>query len=101
MKLFCYIISIYIIGLLLFPCQNNGDLSFTNKTEKSANHNHEEQGCHTCPPFCVCDCCQVNTIISLKTIINSTETVPVLFICIYKETPLKDIILSIWQPPKA
>ncbi|MFA6922929.1 MAG: DUF6660 family protein [Bacteroidales bacterium] len=99
MKLFCYIFLIYIINILVYPCRDNGNISFVNKSANS-NQNHDEQDCHTCPPFCICNCCQVNTITSLKMTIKTIKTIPIIFVSIYKETPLKDIIFSIWQPPK-
>ena len=100
MKYFCLIFSVYIIGLLAFPCQDDIDELFVNKTEKSTTSNHEHKDCHSCSPFCVCNCCQVNTIVVMKAVINAIVTRPTLFVSIYKENPPKEIILPIWQPPK-
>lgn len=101
MKFFCYILSIYIISLLAYPCHDKSDHLNTYKTEKSTDQNHNEQECHTCSPFCSCSCCNVNTIVTVKAGIKTAETVSALPVSIYKETSIKDIILSIWQPPKA
>ena len=100
MKLLVYIFSIYIFSLLAFPCQDNCDHSSSDKMEKSTSHNHEDHDCHTCSPFCVCNCCHVNTIVTFNAIINSAVTLPTFFYVFYKESFIKDIIFSIWQPPK-
>ncbi len=98
MKWLSYIVSIYIFSLLIFPCQDDCIFSATTETEHSTNH--DDQDCHSCSPFCVCNCCHVNTIITLSAIIKTTVTIPTLFNVIYKESFIKDIIFSIWQPPK-
>ncbi len=100
MKLLCCIFSIYILSLLAVPCQDNGDTLFSDKTERSANHSHNDNDCHGCTPFCICNCCHVNTIIVLNVFINTAETVPTLFKSIYCEASVKDVIFAIWQPPK-
>lgn len=100
MKIICYIFSIYIITLLTYPCQDGKDIASLNNTEQSANHSHNDKDCHTCPPFCVCNCCHVNTIITLKTYFKVIETIPVEIFSVYKVISLKDIVFSIWQPPK-
>ena len=96
MKIICSIFSIYIICLLAYPCQD----SCVHSDIKSTNHEQDDDDCHVCPPFCICNCCHVNTLITLKTILEKVITVPVLVVCIYKESSIKDIIHSIWQPPK-
>jgi len=101
MKILCYILSIYILSLLAYPCQDKCDHSYTHKTEKSTDQNHEKEDCHNCSPFCTCNCCSVSTILTFKATIITSETIPVLFVSVYKEAPLKDIVFSIWQPPKA
>ncbi|MEI7594767.1 MAG: DUF6660 family protein [Bacteroidota bacterium] len=98
MKILCYLLSIYIICLLGVPCQDTCDMSDNHKTEEPTSH--DEKDCHQCSPFCHCNCCHVNTIVSLKIILNAIETTPSVFVSIYKEIPVKDIILHIWQPPK-
>jgi len=100
MKLFAYILSIYILTLLAYPCQDDCSYLLTNNTNNSASHTHSEQDCNTCTPFCICNCCHVNTIITLKTYFKATETIPVVISSVYKVISLKDIIFSIWQPPK-
>ncbi|OFX27961.1 MAG: hypothetical protein A2X08_15710 [Bacteroidetes bacterium GWA2_32_17] len=100
MKIFGYILSIYILTLLAYPCQDDCSYLLTNNTNNSANHNHNEQDCNSCSPFCTCNCCHVSTIISFNAIINKASTIPVLINVIYKESFIKDIFFTIWQPPK-
>ncbi|OFX17468.1 MAG: hypothetical protein A2033_12100 [Bacteroidetes bacterium GWA2_31_9] len=102
MKLFSFIFSIYIISLLVYPCQESSEISSHN-TEQSqnTNHSHNEQDCHSCAPFCICNCCQVNTLTSLKVSVKAIPAILEKITFIYKETSVKDIVLTIWQPPKA
>lgn len=100
MKIFCYLFTFYILYLLAYPCQDDIDELFIHKTEKSTDSGHEHKDCHSCSPFCICNCCHVNTIVALKVIIKAVSTLPSLFISIYKEDSPKEIILPIWQPPK-
>lgn len=86
---------------MTYPCQDGGDILCMNKTENSTNNNHTDNDCHTCPPFCVCNCCHVNTIIALNESVNAITPIPVVVTYIYNVISLKDIILDIWQPPKA
>ncbi len=103
MKLFCYIFSFYIICLLAYPCQDYKNISCSNYKEEcsSSTEHKEDNDCHSCPPFCVCNCCQVNTIVVLKVLLNSVNIDLIAEVrTIYKEISVKEIILTIWQPPK-
>lgn len=100
MKVFGYILSIYILTLLAYPCQDDCNYLLTNNTNNSENHNHNEHNCNLCSPFCTCNCCHVSTIISLNIIIHKTSTIPIFFDVIFKDSFIKEIIFSIWQPPK-
>ena len=86
--------------MLAYPCQDNCDDLCAHKTEKASSHQHDENDCHSCSPFCFCNCCHVSTIVSYHAIINIFETIPVKLVSIIKEVPIKDILLSIWQPPE-
>jgi hypothetical protein len=100
MKLLCYVLSFYIFSLVAIPCHDDANILLTQNIEKSTTHNQDKQNCDTCSPFCICNCCQTNTIVALYSIITANETVPSIFISFYNEAPIKDISLSIWQPPK-
>lgn len=82
------------------PCHDDTTISQSQEIEKATTHDQKQQDCHTCSPFCICNCCQINTIVALNSIIKAYDTVPLLFVSFYNEVPLKDISLSIWQPPK-
>lgn len=84
---------------MAYPCQDSLDISIKCKNEKAADHN--EKDCKTCPPFCVCNCCQSSTIVNVYACFETIKTVPTVFNFFYPETPVKDLIQAIWQPPKA
>ena len=102
MKFVYCLFAMYIVFLLTIPCQDDFDFTISNSTQNKPPHNHDKDGhdCHTCSPFCVCNCCHANTIVALKSIFTHVENVPTIVACIYKEVTVEDIILTIWQPPK-
>lgn len=100
MKLLSIIFCVYILSLLAYPCQDEICVAHTSHAEKSSPHNHHEKDCHTCSPFCVCNCCHTNTNVALNAVSINVELPLAFIINTYKESPIKDISLSIWQPPK-
>lgn len=98
-KLFCFILLLYIFGLLAYPCQDSLDISIKCKNEKAADHT--ENDCKTCPPFCACNCCQSIPIVTLHAAFETIKIAPISLIFFYQENRIKDIIAAIWQPPKA
>jgi hypothetical protein len=101
MKLLCYILIIYVSGLITYPCKDNCENVPGAKTEKVADQHNDntEHKCHTCSPFCLCSCCQINLILALKPIIGIGETVPLILTSFYKEISIIEISSSIWRPP--
>ncbi|MDY0779366.1 DUF6660 family protein [Tenacibaculum sp. IB213877] len=62
MKLLTFILSIYIFGLNLMPCEDNGMTQKDIQTEISQklNNDHQHQDSDLCSPFCQCHCCHVH-----------------------------------------
>jgi len=101
MKLFCFIFSMYVIILCGFPCRDNGEHSDkTFHTEQSTNNAQHDQYCHHCSPFCVCNCCQVNTLTGTKLTLDGIYTTPQILVYRIKEVHLAEVVTPIWQPPK-
>jgi hypothetical protein len=98
MKWLSYIVSIYVFCLLAFPCQDDCILSASTETEHSTSH--DDKDCNSCSPFCFCNCCHVNTIVTFNAVLTNAVIIPTFFEIIYKESFIKEIIFSIWQPPK-
>ena len=72
------------------------------KTETDSHKSHDSKSadCGTCSPFCVCNCCHGNTLISLIPVFSTFFNIPSSTISLYKEFQIKEILFSIWQPPK-
>lgn len=61
MKFFAFILSIYIIGLNLAPCDDYNTVDNEVKTEisQAIDADHQHQDSDLCSPFCNCHCCHV------------------------------------------
>ena len=101
MKIFVFILSIYIFGLNAMPCFDVPEDNALQKTEltQSAN-NHRHQDSDHCSPFCTCSCCVTpiicqNYIIELNNLAIHTK-----HITEYKSIYAPTLYSSIWQPPK-
>ncbi|MCD9189561.1 MAG: hypothetical protein LUM44_24345 [Pyrinomonadaceae bacterium] len=108
MKIFCFILSIYILLLSLAPCSEM--IGFAESlNEKSSpqtvlqtQHETNENG-EDCSPFCICSCCHFSTVYQFKTftITRKITVSPIsrhenLYLNPYSNT-FKN---SVWQPPK-
>ena len=104
MKIFCTLFAFYILSLCAYPCQDNGEHGdyASKKIEKAKTcSGHEDESCsHKCSPFCFCNCCQVNTVVTVPIHLQDMSTIPQMCFTPYIVSPLPEIALSIWQPPK-
>ncbi|HNW97228.1 MAG TPA: hypothetical protein PKK00_02305 [Bacteroidales bacterium] len=104
MKWLHLILAIYISSLCFYPCKDNGDHEAFSvqkiKDSKSCNEHHDENCCHHCSPFCFCNCCQVNTVVSLSFEFHQISTLSKEIITEYVEHSIPEIYYQIWQPPK-
>ena len=104
MKLSSLIFAIYILSLCAYPCQDNGDhdnfgAKSTYKIVTCDGH-HDSNCCHKCSPFCFCNCCHVNIVVTIPLDISISITNPAICDIAYIEFRLKEIPEQIWQPPK-
>ena len=62
MKFLALILSIYIFGLNLVPCEDNNGFENEVNTEISQNfdNDHQHQELDLCSPFCQCHCCHIH-----------------------------------------
>lgn len=57
------LLSVYLLGLSLWPCQDNhpvhqpGGTSIVQVSATSVPIEHSHHDCHDCSPFCACVCC--------------------------------------------
>lgn len=111
MKWLTLLLSVYLLGLSLWPCADEpllptGQLgiavgwSFTT-TESDAGHQHEHDACS---PFCTCACCAatITTVPQFHYSLRpSVEIIPIDVASFhYVSAPLADPLSAIWQPPK-
>lgn len=104
MKIFCFILSIYVLVLSTVPCCADDNCIDETKTEQSNQHSQEDHqdSCGTCSPFLTCGTCVGFTLTKFtltfdtsKVFIKSVKMLPS-----YKNHFVKDLISKIWQPPK-
>ena len=101
MKHLAFILSIYIFGLNLAPCEDYGMFDNDVKTEVSKNIGDNHEGSDLCSPFCICQCCHISTInfkfVNVKFNISYISTQDFF----YLNGIEKDFTTSILQPPRA
>ena len=87
--------------LTLLPCVDNQIEPCCNHTEFSKQDpNTHSTDLDMCSPFCTCNCCHVNTIVSKLVVIQPKSTLPEIISCDMHITQLQEIPIAIWQPPK-
>ncbi len=104
MKWISLLLSFYIFSLCYYPCKDNGDhKEYAVHSVNAGNscNDHPEDNCaHKCSPFCFCNCCQVNTVVSLTFQFHEISRIPVEFSTEYIEHSIPEVHPQIWQPPK-
>lgn len=104
MKVFTIILSIYFLGLNFVFCEDNcteaDDVQIELSQDIDTDHRHSDSETDICSSFCHCYCCHVH-------VINFDlyqSTLPILEIPAeifsYNEGFIKDITLTILQPPQ-
>lgn len=102
MKFLAFILSIYIFGLNLAPCDDYGtvDNGFKTEISQALDADHQHQNSDLCSPFCNCHCCHVHAT-QFKIVdftINTTDISTEVF---YHFKGLeKDFNPTILQPPR-
>jgi len=104
MRLLTYILSLYILVLMVIPCLDAPEFSGCGNvhlTQKTINTTQELPDVDFCSPFCVCSCCVSS--------ISNQEVLHIDFTCNsfspvqypkYTSAFSSFNFASIWQPPK-
>lgn len=113
MKIFSFILSIYIFCLAILPCDDihlvlnevGHSAAYHNDHESQDKHEHSEGSDNHCSPFCSCTCCHSPVTFELifKTSPNSIAYVQVSRddnTFLYYDSPSSTFLNTIWQPPK-
>jgi hypothetical protein len=103
MKTIAFILSIYILSVLVMPCADNinyGSVDSNNEVLASS-HDHNESGHEDdCPPFCICSCCgSIATYSSIETLSNLIRIGSKEYLSTYKFDYSFDYSEGIWHPP--
>jgi hypothetical protein len=103
MKIFVFIVSVYIMALSVMPCLD----SFTCEGEKSSAtisgiHDHSEDEGDLCSPFCICSCCGCSFVgVNIPVFFSqSLKTVEQRINVPYYSQFNSSYYHSFWQPPK-
>lgn len=103
MKIFCFILSIYVLVLSTVPCCSDDNCIDETKTEQTDKHSKDEhQGCGTCSPFLTCGTCVGFTFTNASLTFEPSKIFfkSALLIPSYENHFANDFISKIWQPPK-
>lgn len=103
MKAFSFLMSIYLLTLCCIPCSDSDECKDSVKQEISSatDHSEHEHSEEACTPFCTCSCCAISVYCqSLFVMDLSNEVIPFAQVNDYQDYFIKEIAISIWQPPK-
>lgn len=101
MKFLGFILSIYIFGLNLVPCEDNAAFGNEFKTEISqALDDHQHQDTDLCSPFCYCHCCHIHVTHFNVVDYNLSNTVIYTQEFRYFKGFEKDFNTTLLQPPQ-
>ena len=101
MKLFAYILSVYVVILTIMPCIDMNEDTTNQKVELSTNRSDTQhsQSDH-CSPFCTCTCCASPVVFQNTTIQFEYYSIVQEYISEYHSSYISSTHNSIWQPPK-
>jgi len=103
-KFIALVLSLIIFTLTAVPCcalaREDSHALKTDKAEKHACSEHNDNCCKGCSPFYVCGNCIGFTITTRTTIVFAVQLLPVQHNTAYIPLELQAISISIWQPPK-
>ena len=103
MRLFAYILSLYILVLTAIPCLDAPEFSGSGNaqiTQNTTNTTQELPDVDFCSPFCACSCC-VSSISNQAFYIDFTcNSFSAVQYPKYSSEFLSFNFASIWQPPK-
>ncbi|QBN17908.1 DUF6660 family protein [Flavobacterium nackdongense] len=106
MKIFTFILSLYLMALSCLPCADVevNSLAHSASTVAANHENHSDQNSFDlCAPFCVCNCCGQHILNYNQEITFEFRKIPTEIttqIPTYKSILASNFFGSIWQPPQ-
>jgi len=99
MKIYGYILAIYIILLSAVPCCAF-DSCPDDKTEQADDHEKGDEDCGNCSPFFSCEGCAAATATYEPPEFDFTAPAIISVYTGYKQVSLSERHIDFWQPPK-
>ncbi len=102
MKMFCFIMSMYVLLLTAVPCYSESNCNDKISTEQTGSQPHDDRDndCSYCSPFFACGTCTGTDISGSGVDFINIFLSEVTLIPIYKSQYLSFFFDTIWQPPK-
>jgi hypothetical protein len=102
-KLFCLILSVYVLLLSTKPCCSDNDCQakLATKKELTGNKTANEKECPGCSPFFTCGSC-VGFIVAKSFTISLPAIAEdqIKHHASYQQPHIEKVVLSLWLPPK-
>lgn len=104
MKILTFIMSLLVMALSLVPCSDAMNECEPKPTShEDTSHNHQADHDDFCSPFCSCNCCGANVVLSgfgFQEAINP-QYIPISEeVNTYTTSYIPSFYGNIWQPPK-
>jgi len=102
MKVFCFILSLYVFYLSAVPCCSDDDCNDNTKTEHTDDNSHDHQDGNdtTCSPFLNCGTCSGFTFSKLELDIQEVHFIIDKSVVVHKSQFIDYYFAKFWQPPK-
>ena len=102
MKLFSFLMSLYMLLLACMPCNDSRDCSAEEKVSVVASGTHDDHDADTehCTPFCVCACCAAPVVQFQQTPVIKSFMAGKIVNSYPAEFIFSNTEHNIWQPPR-
>ncbi len=100
MKLFCLLLSFYVVFLCATPCCADDKCNDMLDTELESHHSEESKDCNSCSPFLTCGACSGFVFSNAGFYFGGITFVLEEFVTFYNTQFLDEYVTKIWQPPK-
>ena len=99
LKIFAAILTLYLGALIVWPC---GDLACEQQLQQTEQHDHDhgEDTEDLCSPFCHCQCCHVNVVLSQPFFSFENADPYTVYSSLYSDLVPDSPFISMFRPPK-
>jgi hypothetical protein len=103
MKIFAFIMAVFVLVLSCVPCMDEADIIQSKNVEAGLSTSHSSQQHHDtdpCSPFCTCNCCAGFTVFYTSLQTDQTVVAAAKFYSSYLTSPTLEMAMPVWQPPQ-